>query len=84
LLPTPPHDDAVTFSYEAATDFGMDLHHADKAPSRGALIPAKAAIHTTKWIPTFERVNKSRHFQKTFVIPAEAGIHADTETIYGG
>jgi hypothetical protein len=33
LLPTPPHDDAVTFSYGAVAYSGMDLHHANKSPS---------------------------------------------------
>ncbi len=33
LLPTPPHDDAVTFSYGAVACSDMDLHHADKTPS---------------------------------------------------
>jgi hypothetical protein len=33
LLPTPPHDDAVTFSYGAVAYSDMDLHHANKSPS---------------------------------------------------
>jgi hypothetical protein len=32
LLPTLPHDNAVTFCYGAVAYFGMDLHHADKSP----------------------------------------------------
>jgi hypothetical protein len=33
LLPTPPHGDAVTFSYGAVAYSDIDLHHADKSPS---------------------------------------------------
>ena len=33
LLPTPPHDDAVTFGYGAVVFSDTDLHRADKAPS---------------------------------------------------
>ena len=34
LLPTPPHDDAVTFDYWATTHPGADFHRASKASSR--------------------------------------------------
>ena len=34
LLPTPPHDDAVTFSYGAVANSGRDFHPADGTPSR--------------------------------------------------
>ena len=33
LLPTPPHDDAVTFGYGAVAFSDTDFHRADKAPS---------------------------------------------------
>ena len=33
LLPTPPHDDAVTFGYGAVVFSDTDLHRAVKAPS---------------------------------------------------
>jgi len=32
LLPTPPHDDAVTFGYGAVVFSDTDLHRADKTP----------------------------------------------------
>ena len=34
LLPTPPRDDAVTFSYGAVANSGRDFHPADGTPSR--------------------------------------------------
>jgi hypothetical protein len=34
LLPTPPHDDAVTFDYWATTHPGADFHRANRASSR--------------------------------------------------
>jgi len=34
LLPTPPHDDAVTFGYGASAYSDADLHRADGTPSR--------------------------------------------------
>ena len=34
LLPTPLRSDAVSFSYIVVTSYDMDLHLADKAPSR--------------------------------------------------
>jgi hypothetical protein len=40
LLPTSPHDDAVTFDYEALAYSGTDFHRADVAPSLVGLIPA--------------------------------------------
>ncbi len=34
LLPTPPHDDAVTFGYQAVVYLDTDFHRADVMPSR--------------------------------------------------
>jgi hypothetical protein len=34
LLPTPPHDDAVTFGYGASAYSDTDFHRADETPSR--------------------------------------------------
>ncbi|MEN8247242.1 MAG: hypothetical protein ABFS43_20325 [Thermodesulfobacteriota bacterium] len=33
LLPTPPHGDAVAFSYGTVAYIDTDSHHADKSPS---------------------------------------------------
>ena len=42
LLPTPPHSDAVTFSYGALAYPDTDLHRAVYAPSRAHWIPGRA------------------------------------------
>src|SRR6266478_3345098 len=39
LLPTPPHGDAVTFSYGAVADSGRDFHPANSTPSRAHTKP---------------------------------------------
>ena len=56
LLPTPPHGDAVTFGFWAATNPGTDLHRADKAPSRTHSWRAQADHpRLTPWTATASR-----------------------------
>ena len=51
LLPTSPHDDAVTFSYGAMANSGGDLHPADSTPSRAYSPPAEPVAYLTElWL----------------------------------
>ena len=49
LLPTPPHDDAVTFGYRVLAYSDTDFHRADKAPSRAHSSRQDAGIQCQGW-----------------------------------
>ena len=56
LLPTPPRDDAVTFSYGAVAHSGRDLHPGNSTHSRAYTKPLRGRGAAILSLPVIERV----------------------------
>jgi hypothetical protein len=64
LLPTPPRDDAVTFSYRALAYPGTDFHRADAAPSRAHDCHGPSGLAMTRMCSGLAMTKVDRHCEE--------------------